>query len=210
MGDLSNLVALDLSKNLLSGEIPPELGYIVGLRSLHLSDNLLSGCIPAVLRPIQFHDLARLGLWHCDVLLDDLNIGPGELNQVFDPNRTSYTAVSDAAIVTVTAVPGEGGMLRYLDNLNRTQADADGERAGHQVVLRSGVTFARVRLNSVGGEEERTYTVLIATGELFRRYDVNENRAIERDEVLRAVEEYLAGELSRDEAVGMIQLYFFH
>ena len=75
--------------------------------------------------------------------------------------------------------------------------------------MNPGVTLVRIRLESADGEVERTYTVLIANGELFRRYDANENREIERDEVLRAVDDYFAGKLTRDEVIGMVQLYFF-
>ena len=68
--------------------------------------------------------------------------------------------------------------------------------------LKAGVTFARVRLESADGEEERTYTMLIASGELFRRYDGNGNREIDRDEVLMAVRDYFDGLLTRDGVIG--------
>ena len=40
---------MDLSKNLLEGAIPPELGRLSKLQSLWLSDNRLSGEIPSEL-----------------------------------------------------------------------------------------------------------------------------------------------------------------
>ena len=49
LGNLSNLEDLDLSFNQLSGEIPPELGNIPNLEDLDLSFNQLSGEIPAEL-----------------------------------------------------------------------------------------------------------------------------------------------------------------
>ena len=47
LGDLSALVTLDLSGNLLAGSIPADLGDLANLERLDLSDNVLSGAIPA-------------------------------------------------------------------------------------------------------------------------------------------------------------------
>ena len=49
LGNLTNLITLDLSHNQLSGEIPAELGNIPDLITLDLSHNQLSGEIPAEL-----------------------------------------------------------------------------------------------------------------------------------------------------------------
>ncbi|CAN6362544.1 unnamed protein product [Urochloa humidicola] len=48
LGNLTSLVALDLSSNAFSGEIPP-LGRLRALRSLDLGDNTLHGAIPSTL-----------------------------------------------------------------------------------------------------------------------------------------------------------------
>ena len=52
MGNLVNLLVLDLSYNDLSGETPPELGDLANLKALDLSDNDLSGEIPHKEDPI--------------------------------------------------------------------------------------------------------------------------------------------------------------
>ena len=46
LGNLTNLVQLDLSTNQLTGSIPPELGNLNNLSSLHLASNQLTGSIP--------------------------------------------------------------------------------------------------------------------------------------------------------------------
>ena len=58
--ELGNLTALDslfLWENQLTGEIPAELGNLTALDSLFLNNNQLSGCIPASMRDAGgFHD----------------------------------------------------------------------------------------------------------------------------------------------------------
>ena len=60
MGDLSNLRWLYLQGNLLSGEIPPELGGPSNLESLYLNGNELSGDTPSELGSLS--NLEQLGL----------------------------------------------------------------------------------------------------------------------------------------------------
>ncbi len=60
LGDLANLEELRLDENRLEGELPPELDNLIKLEQLHLDDNQLSGEIPAEL--IDLPDLALLYL----------------------------------------------------------------------------------------------------------------------------------------------------
>ena len=46
IGNLTNLLKLDLSHNRLTGEIPASLGNIKGLEQCILNDNRLTGCVP--------------------------------------------------------------------------------------------------------------------------------------------------------------------
>ncbi len=46
LGNLANLTVLNLGFNQLSGEIPPELGSLANLIGLTLHANQLSGCVP--------------------------------------------------------------------------------------------------------------------------------------------------------------------
>ncbi|MYK34948.1 MAG: hypothetical protein F4045_07535, partial [Chloroflexi bacterium] len=65
LGNLVNLVVLDLQNNQLSGTIPEELGGLVNLESLSLKGNGLSGCIPAGLQSVTDNDLLWLMLEPC-------------------------------------------------------------------------------------------------------------------------------------------------
>jgi len=47
IGDLVNLIELNLQKNQLRGEIPPEMGNLTNLTSLYLNDNKLRGKVPS-------------------------------------------------------------------------------------------------------------------------------------------------------------------
>ncbi|KAG4086869.1 L domain-like protein [Neocallimastix lanati (nom. inval.)] len=46
LGELSELIELNLSGNKLSGSIPPELGNLTNLQELVLENNNLSGSVP--------------------------------------------------------------------------------------------------------------------------------------------------------------------
>ena len=206
---VSGLEELDLSDNALTGPIPPGLAALDELRELLLSGNNLSGCVPEVLRKVKTNDLAQLDIPHCDVLLRYMAVTPGDLHRDFEPYRTAYTAESFAPQITVGAIGGPGASLTFLDNLSRPLSDADVVAPGHQVDLGTGVTFVRARVTSADREANLTYTILVAAGELFTRYDADGNKVIDRDEVLHAVRDYFDGLIGRDEVVGMVQLYFF-
>ena len=157
---------------------------------------------------MESNDLTELDMPHCDILLQYLAIGPGELNQRFDPYRGNYTARAFSSQVTVGVLSDPGTTQQFLDNLSRPQPDADVETPGHQVDVGPGVIFARVRVVSADREAERLYTVLVADGTLFIRYDADEKGVIDRDEVLQGVRDYFDGLIGRDEVIGLVQLYF--
>ena len=66
MGSLTNLKELFLSRNQLTGTIPPELSNLPNLDKLFLSDNQFTGCIPFILREVPVNDFTRLDLPFCD------------------------------------------------------------------------------------------------------------------------------------------------
>ena len=61
LGYLANLTVLWLGGNQLSGEIPPELGYLANLGVLYLDENQLSGEIPPELGNLDNLGLLYLG-----------------------------------------------------------------------------------------------------------------------------------------------------
>ena len=48
----------------------------------------------------------------------------------------------------------------------------------------------------------------VSLGETGDRYDADSNEVIHRDEVIRAVQDYFAGHITRDEVIEVIRLYF--
>ena len=67
------VTSLNLRRNGLTGEIPPELGDLTSLESLHLHDNDLSGCVPVALRGVAVRG-ARLPF--CDALAGGIPAAP--------------------------------------------------------------------------------------------------------------------------------------
>ncbi len=53
-----------------------------------------------------------------------------------------------------------------------------------------------------------TVTIMVTDEGLDNAYDLNENGAIERDEVVAAIQDYLGGNTSRSEVTALIRLYF--
>jgi hypothetical protein len=53
-----------------------------------------------------------------------------------------------------------------------------------------------------------TVTIMVTDEGLANAYDLNEDGAIERDEVIAAIQDYLAGNIARSEVTALISLYF--
>ena len=204
LGNLSNLEELMLAQNQLTGSIPAALGDLPNLEYLYLSGNELTRCIPQALRDVRSNDLYRLGLPFCDVLLSALTISPGSLVPSFDPYDTYYTVSVGRSRVTVIPSNDHDASLHFLDENNVAIADADAALPGHQVDFSADVPAIKIRVVSQHGRFARTYTI----ADLGVRYDANNNGVIERDEVIEAIIDYFAGRITRDEAIGLVILYF--
>ena len=233
LGDLSNLRTLRLDHNQLAGEIPTELGGLANLESLYLYDNQLigpipaeltglanleqlylsvnqlTGCIPEGLRDfarVSSNDLDDLDLPYCDVLLSGLSVSPGSLVPQFEPYRTDYSASVGLSPVTVTVNPtnDHDATFQFLDDNDLVLVDADRTLAGFQVEFGAGVPAIKIRVVSQDNQATHTYIVT----DLGNRYDANDDRVIQRDEVISAIKDYFNDVITREETIEIIKLYF--
>ena len=78
LGGLTSLTRLDLGGNRLTGRIPPELGDLSKLTLLRLAGNLFTGCVPAGLRDVSDHDLDDVGLADCAPIPMGLSVSLSE------------------------------------------------------------------------------------------------------------------------------------
>ena len=183
LGSLANLEWLILLNNQLTGEIPKELGNLANLQQLYLSENQLTGCIPYGLRHVVDNDFDELGLPFCDVLLSGLTVSPGSLVPQFDAHRTDYSASVGLSPVTVTVIPtnDHDATFLFLDENDVEVADADNSvLEGFQVEFGAGVPAIKIRVVSQDNQATHTYTIT----DLGNRYDANDDRVIQRDEVI--------------------------
>ena len=206
LGGLANLESLYLYDNQLTGPIPSELGNLSNLRSLYLSANQFTGCTPEGLRHVVDNDFYELGLPFCDVLLSGLTVSPGSLVPQFDPYRTEYSASVGLAPVTISVIPtnDHDATFQFLDENDGEVSDADNTLDGFQIEFGAGVPAIKIRVVSQDSQATRTYTIT----DLGNRYDVNDDRAIQRDEVISAIKDYFGDLITREETIEVIKLYF--
>ena len=205
-GSPLRVTRLELPRRGLTGELPAGLSDLAALEWLALGGNQLTGCIGAGLRNVPNNDLGELGLPFCDVLLSGLTVSPGSLVPPFDPYRTEYSASVGLSPVTVTVNPTNdySAAFQFLDENDLALADADRTLADFQVEFGAGVPAIKIRVVSQDNQATHTYTIT----DLGNRYDVNDDRAIERDEVITAIKDYFNDLITREEAIEVIKLYF--
>ena len=131
-----------------------------------------------------------------DATLQTLTLSGITLSPAFDPATTEYTAEVETldmtmvvAMATHSGATVEGAVQRSLT-------------VGENVIM---VTVA-----AEDGETSQTYTVTVTVlmgSTLLERYDTNDNDKIDRNEAVQAIRDYIAGEITRADAVAIIRLY---
>ena len=182
------------------------MASLSNLEDLRLSGNPLTGCIPYGLRHVVDNDLYELGLPFCDVLLSGLALSPGSLVPQFDAHRTDYSASVGLSPVTVTVNPtnDHDATFLFLDENGVEVADADTALEGFQVEFGAGIPAMKIRVVSQDNQATHTYTIT----DLGNRYDANDDRVIQRDEVITAIKDYFNDVITREETIEIIKLYF--
>ena len=104
----------------------------------------------------------------------------------------------------MTASNNQNATFQYLDDNDLVLADANNTLEGFQVEFGAGIAFVTIRVHSMDGQAIHAYVVI----DLGNRYDANENGAIEREEVITAVRDYFGNDITKDEVVEVIKLYF--
>ena len=119
LGDLSELVTLELSNNALTGSIPPELGELSKLEDLLLDRNELTGSIPTELGELS--ELVNLYLYQND-LTGSIPRELGNLNKLvfayFDENNLDGSIPSELGNIQGTRNGAEGFTELELSNNN--------------------------------------------------------------------------------------------
>ena len=163
LGNLANLMRLDLGHNFLSGPVPTELGSLADLESLHLGGNDLTGPIPT-----ELGELASLtGLWlYSNSLtgaipaelgsladLESLHLGGNDLTGSI-PNElgelASLTWLSLSSNSLTGAIPAELGSLADLESLHLGGNDLTGSIPNELGELAS-LTWLSLSSNSLTG-----------------------------------------------------------
>ena len=211
LGNLSNLDSLFLQDNRLTGAIPTELARLSNLEQLFLAGNQFTGCIPASLGNVAANDLAALDLSYCS--------GSGELGA---PTRLTATVNGPTQIALSWNAPSDEGSSAITGY--RIEVSTDGSSWG-VLVPNTGSTATSYSHTGLPAASTRYYRVsainstgtgpasnVATTGNLVDRYDANDNGAIDRSEVIQAINDYLFGEgspITRAEVIQLINLYLF-
>ena len=187
LGSLANLEGLYLWGNRLTGEIPSQLGNLTNLEELWLADNQLTGEIPS-----ELGSLANLG---------SLFLGDNQLTGEIPPELGSLTNLERLRLFNnqlTGEIPAELGRLTNLTVLYLS---------GNQL---TGCVPASLR--DVADNDFAQLGLFFCTSQdpLITRYDTNRNGAIDRSEVIKAINDYLSGEgdtITRAELIRLINLY---
>ena len=198
-----------LSGNELTGEIPTELGNLSNLAWLYLSGNQLTGCVPAGLGDVPNNDFDQLGMPFCELE------SPGVPSVSFATPVTPVVRLNSPIAVTATfSEPIFGFTIEDVGVVNGAASNFEGSDG--DTVFSFDVTpntIGPVTVDIAAGvaqdsdSHENAQAVQLSLG---MPYDDDHDGAIDRDEVLTAINDYLFdGLITRDEVLVMINMYLF-
>ena len=204
---LTELQALRLQGNLLTGQIPAELAGLSNLVELKLGQNRLTGCVPEGLLDVADNDLDQLGLPAC---------GPAVVMSV----ATTSIAVRIGTPIAVTAGFDEpvtgftAGGVSVVNGTAGSFSGRDGDTVYTFAVVPDAIGAVTVDIaagvaEDSGGNGNRAAPRLW----LGMPYDDDGDGAIEKNEVIAAINDYLFGEgdeaISKSDVIKLINLYLF-
>ena len=204
---LTELQALRLQGNLLTGQIPAELAGLSNLVELKLGQNRLTGCVPEGLLDVADNDLDQLGLPAC---------GPAVVMSV----ATTSIAVRIGTPIAVTATFSEpvtgftAGGVSVVNGSAGSFSGSDGDTVYTFAVVPDAIGAVTVDIaagvaEDSGGNGNRAAPRLW----LGMPYDDDGDGAIEKNEVIAAINDYLFGEgdeaISKAAVIELINLYLF-
>ena len=99
-----------------------------------------------------------------DTSLADLSVAEGDLDIVFNSQRTAYRAVVANEVTQVTVLPeptSAGAQIAYLDAGGQPLADADEAMAGLQIPVDVGENRVDVRVTSEDGTASKDYGLTV-------------------------------------------------
>ena len=132
------------------------------------------------------------------------------------------TTLSIAANVRSGGPVGEPVTATHPDDLEVTYSLSGTDAAlftvdeeTGQIRVREGTVLATDRtytMNLTATDSAGFGAIIIVTIEVteasFSQYDLNNNNKIERDEVVAAISDYFAGDISKEEVIELVKLYF--
>ena len=120
----------------------------------------------------------------------------GEPVVAMDPEDGALTCVLGGADAAMFTIEPDTGQIRVGAG---TELDYEGERNIYNVAV--------IATDSLG--LSATVPVVIRVTDVdLGPYDVNKNEVIERSEAIAAVVDYFADRITKEEAIGVVQLYF--
>ena len=111
----------------------------------------------------------------------------------------------DGDALTYTLARGDDAMYFTIDSMGQLMTSA---ALDYETRMSYTVTVSASSGKADEVDAMTTVTIMVTDEGLDNAYDINENGAIERDEVIAAIQDYLAGNTSRSEVTELIRLYF--